>query len=101
MQNQPQLQQQQQQQQQSQHQQNIKSSGKLMDILNRKIKKTNCSLVHSSKVFQTSTICGTQKGILSLFSAGIWCGISDRYPGHPQPQSIDAIEKLTWMQYWY
>jgi hypothetical protein len=51
-QNQPQLQQQQ--QQQSQHQQKIKSTVKLMDILDRKIKKTNCSLVHSLKVFKTS-----------------------------------------------
>jgi hypothetical protein len=96
-QNQPQLQQQQQQQKQSQHQQNIKSTVKLMDTLDRKIKKTNCSLVHSSKVFQTSTICGTEEGILSLFSAGIWCDVSDRYPDHPQ--SIDAIEKLTRIQY--
>ena len=63
-----------------------------MDTLDRKLKKTNCSLVHSSKVFQTSIICGTEEGILSLFSAGIWCDVSDRYPGHPQ--SIDAIEKI-------
>jgi len=63
-----------------------------MDTLNQKIKKVNCSLVHSSKVFQTSTICGTEEGILSLFSIGVWCDVSDRYPGHPQ--SIDAILKI-------
>ena len=37
-------------------------------------------------------ICGTQEGILSLFSKDIWCDVSDRYPGHPQ--SIDAILKI-------
>jgi WD40 repeat protein len=42
----------------------------------------------ADKVFK----CGTQEGILSLFSKDIWCDVSDRYPGHPQ--SIDAILKI-------
>jgi hypothetical protein len=37
-------------------------------------------------------LCGSQQGILSLFSKDVWCDVSDRYPGHPQ--SIDAILKI-------
>ena len=37
-------------------------------------------------------LCGTQQGILSLFSYNYWGDISDRFPGHPQ--SIDAILKI-------
>lgn len=44
-------------------------------------------LKNSSKL-----LCGTQQGILSLFSYGQWGDISDRFPGHPQ--SIDALLKI-------
>ena len=37
-------------------------------------------------------ICGTQDGVLAVWSFGIWGDISDRFPGHPQ--SIDAILKV-------
>jgi len=37
-------------------------------------------------------LCGTQEGVLSLFSYNIWGDISDRFPGHPQ--SIDALLKI-------
>lgn len=37
-------------------------------------------------------LCGTQQGILTLFSYGHWGDISDRFPGHPQ--SIDALLKV-------
>ena len=37
-------------------------------------------------------LCGSQQGILSLFSYNIWGDISDRFPGHPQ--SIDALLKI-------
>lgn len=46
-----------------------------------------CLLKNSSKV-----LCGSQQGILSLFSYGIWSDISDRFPGHPQ--SVDALLKI-------
>jgi WD40 repeat protein len=41
-------------------------------------------LKHGSKV-----VCGTQDGILDIWTWGQWGDISDRFPGHPQ--SIDAI----------
>ena len=37
-------------------------------------------------------ICGTQNGVLNVWSWGTWGDISDRFPGHPQ--SIDAILKV-------
>jgi WD40 repeat protein len=37
-------------------------------------------------------ICGTQLGVLAVFSWGTWGDISDRFPGHPQ--SIDALLKV-------
>lgn len=37
-------------------------------------------------------LCGTQQGILSIFSYNQWGDISDRFPGHPQ--SIDALLKV-------
>mmetsp|Transcript_29537 Transcript_29537/g.62663 ORF Transcript_29537/g.62663 Transcript_29537/m.62663 type:complete len:546 (-) Transcript_29537:67-1704(-) len=40
----------------------------------------------------TKLLCGTQEGILSLFSYNHWGDISDRFPGHPQ--SIDALLKV-------
>jgi len=40
----------------------------------------------------TKLLCGSQQGILSLFSYNIWGDISDRFPGHPQ--SIDALLKI-------
>lgn len=46
-----------------------------------------CLLKNSTKV-----LCGSQQGILSLFSYGKWADISDRFPGHPQ--SIDALLKI-------
>ena len=40
----------------------------------------------------TKLLCGSQQGILSLFSYNIWGDISDRFPGHPH--SIDALLKI-------
>ncbi len=37
-------------------------------------------------------LCGTQNGIINVWSWGTWGDISDRFPGHPQ--SIDAILKV-------
>ena len=37
-------------------------------------------------------VCGTQNGVLSVWSWGTWGDISDRFPGHPQ--SIDALLKI-------
>ena len=48
----------------------------------------SCAFIKKS----SKLVCGTQEGILSLFSKDIWCDVSDRYPGHPQ--SIDAILKI-------
>lgn len=45
-------------------------------------------LLHKS----TKLLCGTQQGVLSIFSYGHWGDISDRFPGHPQ--SIDALLKI-------
>jgi WD40 repeat protein len=42
---------------------------------------------HGKKV-----VCGTQEGVLSIFSWGTWGDCSDRYPGHPR--SIDALLKV-------
>ena len=48
----------------------------------------SCTFIKKS----SKLVCGTQEGILSLFSKDVWCDVSDRYPGHPQ--SIDAILKI-------
>lgn len=37
-------------------------------------------------------VCGTQEGVLSVFSWGRWGDCSDRFPGHPN--SIDALLKV-------
>jgi WD repeat-containing protein 55 len=37
-------------------------------------------------------VCGTQEGVLSVFSWGVWGDCSDRFPGHPS--SIDALLKV-------
>jgi len=37
----------------------------------------------------SKVICGSQGGILNIFSWGFWGDISDRFPGHPD--SIDSI----------
>ena len=37
-------------------------------------------------------VCGTQEGVLSIFSWGRWGDCSDRFPGHPS--SIDALLKV-------
>ncbi|KAG7355195.1 WD repeat-containing protein [Nitzschia inconspicua] len=42
---------------------------------------------HGKKV-----VCGTQEGVLSIFSWGTWGDCSDRFPGHPS--SIDALLKI-------
>ena len=42
---------------------------------------------HGKKV-----VCGTQEGVLAVWSWGTWGDISDRFPGHPA--SIDALIKV-------
>jgi WD40 repeat protein len=42
---------------------------------------------HGKKV-----VCGTQEGVLAVWSWGTWGDISDRFPGHPS--SIDALCKV-------
>jgi WD40 repeat protein len=37
-------------------------------------------------------VCGTQQGVLGVWSWGTWGDISDRFPGHPA--SIDALLKV-------
>jgi len=37
-------------------------------------------------------VCGTQTGVLNIWSWGIWGDVSDRFPGHPQ--SIDTLLKI-------
>ena len=37
----------------------------------------------------TQVVCGTQDGILDIYSWGQWADISDRFPGHPS--SIDSL----------
>jgi ATP-dependent RNA helicase DOB1 len=36
-------------------------------------------------------VCGSQSGVLGLWSWGYWADCSDRYPGHPE--SVDALAK--------
>ncbi|KNC87037.1 hypothetical protein SARC_00847 [Sphaeroforma arctica JP610] len=47
-----------------------------------------CVMKNGKKV-----VCGTQEGIISIFSWGQWGDCSDRFPGHPL--SIDTILPLT------
>lgn len=42
---------------------------------------------HGKKV-----VCGTQEGVLGVWSWGTWGDVSDRFPGHPA--SIDALLKV-------
>lgn len=42
---------------------------------------------HGKKV-----VCGTQEGVLAVWSWGTWGDVSDRFPGHPA--SIDALLKV-------
>ena len=44
-------------------------------------------LKHGKKV-----VCGTQQGVLNVWSWGTWGDISDRFPGHPA--SIDSMLKV-------
>jgi WD repeat-containing protein 55 len=37
-------------------------------------------------------MCGTQQGVLAVWSWGTWGDVSDRFPGHPS--SIDALLKV-------
>jgi WD40 repeat protein len=37
----------------------------------------------------SKVVCGSQDGVLDIWSWGQWGDISDRFPGHPQ--SIDAM----------
>lgn len=36
--------------------------------------------------------CGSQDGVICIFSSGMWADMSDRFPGHPQ--SIDTMLKI-------
>lgn len=41
---------------------------------------------------ESKVVCGTQSGVLNIFSWGDWGDVSDRYPGHPESvESIVAI----------
>uniref|UniRef100_A0A7S4RXE7 Anaphase-promoting complex subunit 4 WD40 domain-containing protein n=1 Tax=Ditylum brightwellii TaxID=49249 RepID=A0A7S4RXE7_9STRA len=46
-----------------------------------------CTMKRGKKV-----VCGTQDGVLAIWSWGTWGDISDRFPGHPH--SIDALLKV-------
>jgi hypothetical protein len=46
-----------------------------------------CTMKSGRKV-----ICGSQNGVLNVWSWGTWGDISDRFPGHPN--SIDALLKV-------
>ena len=85
-QNQPQQQQQQQQQQQKKR--STWETHGYTQSENQEDELLSCTFIKKS----SKLVCGTQEGILSLFSKDIWCDVSDRYPGHPQ--SIDAILKI-------
>ena len=37
-------------------------------------------------------VCGSQDGVLVIFSWGTWGDMSDRFPGHPE--SVEAILKV-------
>ena len=82
---------QQQTQQKQQQQQKTKSTWETHGYTqseNQEDELLSCAFIKKS----SKLVCGTQEGILSLFSKDIWCDVSDRYPGHPQ--SIDAILKI-------
>jgi len=40
----------------------------------------------------TKVVCGTQDGVLGVFTWGQWADVSDRVPGHPN--SVESIIKL-------
>ena len=86
-QNQPQQQQPQAQQQQQKKKSTWETHGYTQSE-NQEDELLSCTFIKKS----SKLVCGTQEGILSLFSKDIWCDVSDRYPGHPQ--SIDAILKI-------
>jgi WD40 repeat protein len=46
-----------------------------------------CTIKHGRKV-----VCGSDQGVLSVWSWGTWGDVSDRFPGHPN--SIDALLKI-------
>ena len=46
-----------------------------------------CTIKHGRKV-----VCGSDQGVLSIWSWGTWGDVSDRFPGHPN--SIDALLKV-------
>ena len=46
-----------------------------------------CTIKHGRKV-----VCGSDQGVLSVWSWGTWGDVSDRFPGHPN--SIDALLKV-------
>lgn len=37
-------------------------------------------------------VCGSQDGVLVIFSWGTWGDMSDRFPGHPD--SVEAVLKV-------
>ena len=37
----------------------------------------------------SKVVCGSQEGVLNIYSWGLWADISDRFPGHPN--SIDTL----------
>ena len=40
----------------------------------------------------TKVVCGSQGGVLNIWSFGTWGDVSDRFPGHPD--SIDCMVKI-------
>jgi len=41
---------------------------------------------------ESKVVCGTQEGVLLVFSWGKWGDCSDRFPGHPQP--VNALLRV-------
>lgn len=41
----------------------------------------------------SKVVCGSQDGILSIYSWGKWADLSDRFPGHPE--SIETMVPLS------
>jgi hypothetical protein len=37
-------------------------------------------------------VCGSQEGVLNIFSWGLFGDVTDRFPGHPN--SVDALLKI-------
>ncbi|KAL3788226.1 hypothetical protein HJC23_004693 [Cyclotella cryptica] len=81
------LEQQQQHQQQKQKQNSWEKSGYVQSDNQEDELLSLCLIKNSQKL-----LCGSQQGILSLFSYNLWGDITDRFPGHPQ--SVDAILKI-------